>query len=938
MADITTRAGKGSPLTNNEVDANFTNLNDDKLESSQYTASDVLDKIKTVDGSGSGLDADLLDGNQATDFATSAQGALADSALQSGDNVSELNNDAGYLTSVPSTAIDDLSDVTITSVGDNEVLAYDTTSSAWINQTASEAGLATSAQGALADSALQSGDNVSELTNDSGYITSASVSGLTDTTITSVGDNEVLAYDTASSKWINQTASEAGLATSAQGSLADSALQPNDNISELTNDSGYLTGNQTITLDGDVSGSGTTSITVTVADDSHNHIISNVDGLQTALDNKLETSLKGSANGLAELDANGLVPSSQLPSYVDDVLEYANLAGFPATGETGKIYVAQDTGDIYRWSGSAYIKISDAASTSDEAVKLATARTISLSGDVSGSTTFDGSANVTIAATVADDSHNHIISNVDGLQTALDAKQDASTAIESGDNVSELNNDAGYITSASLDGLTDTTITSVADNQILAYDSATSSWVNQDPDSGASSVEELTDTTITDVADNEVLAYDSTSSKWINQTPAEAGLATSAQGSLADSALQSGDNVSELTNDSGYITGNQTITLSGDVSGSGTTSISVTLTKDPVITLSGAVTGSATMTNLGNVTISTTATSDPTLTLSGDLSGSATFTNLGNATLNAQIVQNAITTTELSVSGNGTAGQILSSDGDGTFSWANASGGAEIVQNAYDLAYQTLNNKGIYLYGPSSNTWIYDSGDTGAAYFYIDESGNYTKTGLKPFTAYVGNYGKPLFVNAMSGYQYDGTIGYNVNNYQDDGYALYIFNKRRYIAEGYSGDGWYQIGGGGGGGAFVSTFEGSVCRAVFPDGEMEIFITSCFISQPAFSNTLLTIAGIIKFTPLQSSFNSLSDLSVVAIEQENGNVNSIVTSDSLAGILGVFPSNFNYLSNNVSNYSDGDYIAIRFSLDTLTVQDAHWYTNWVEQNGVNPLP
>jgi hypothetical protein len=57
------------------------------------------------------------------------------------------------------------------------------------------------------------------------------------------------------------------------------------------------------------------------------------------------------------------------------------------------------------------------------APKLTTARTISLSGDVSGSTSFDGSANVTITATVADDSHNHVISNIDGLQTALDAKE-----------------------------------------------------------------------------------------------------------------------------------------------------------------------------------------------------------------------------------------------------------------------------------------------------------------------------------------------------------------------------------------------------------------------------------------------------------------------------------------------------------------------------------
>jgi len=52
---------------------------------------------------------------------------------------------------------------------------------------------------------------------------------------------------------------------------------------------GYITGNQTITLSGDATGSGTTAITVTVADDSHNHIISNVDGLQTALDGKMAT-------------------------------------------------------------------------------------------------------------------------------------------------------------------------------------------------------------------------------------------------------------------------------------------------------------------------------------------------------------------------------------------------------------------------------------------------------------------------------------------------------------------------------------------------------------------------------------------------------------------------------------------------------------------------
>lgn len=71
-----------------------------------------------------------------------------------------------------------------------------------------------------------------------------------------------------------------------------------------------------------------------------------------------DSSKKGVANGYAGLDAGGKVPASQLPSYVDDVLEYVDLAGFPATGEEGKIYVAKDTNKTYRWSGSAYVEIS----------------------------------------------------------------------------------------------------------------------------------------------------------------------------------------------------------------------------------------------------------------------------------------------------------------------------------------------------------------------------------------------------------------------------------------------------------------------------------------------------------------------------------------------------------------------------------------------------
>ena len=130
----------------------------------------------------------------------------------------------------------------------------------------------------------------------------------------------------------------------------------------------------------------------------------------------------------------GTVPASQLPSYVDDVEEYATYAGFPGTGEAGKIYVDIATGDIYRWSGSGYVQVNDAVSSADQATRLATARTISLGGDVTGSASFDGTANITITAAVADDSHDHTIANVDGLQTALDGKL-ASTSTT--DNITE---------------------------------------------------------------------------------------------------------------------------------------------------------------------------------------------------------------------------------------------------------------------------------------------------------------------------------------------------------------------------------------------------------------------------------------------------------------------------------------------------------------------
>ena len=168
-------------------------------------------------------------------------------------------------------------------------------------------------------------------------------------------------------------------------------------------------------------------------------------------DAQVKRSEMGVAGGVATLGTDGKVPSAQLPSYVDDVLEFENNGKFPATGETGKIYVAKDTNLTYRWSGSGYVEISvslalgetsstayagdkgkalaDRLATAEgnitsndgditalqtratnlengttpagKATKLATARKISVTGDATGNTTFDGSADKSITLTLA---------------------------------------------------------------------------------------------------------------------------------------------------------------------------------------------------------------------------------------------------------------------------------------------------------------------------------------------------------------------------------------------------------------------------------------------------------------------------------------------------------------------------------------------------------
>ena len=184
------------------------------------TLGSLSDSVSTIEGTIETY-GDVVT-HDTSEFATAEQGALADTALQPGDNISELVNDEGYLKAAAlngyategyvNAEIDNITDI-LDSYGDIVTHNVDE--------------FATAEQGQLADTALQSGDNISELTNDANYATESFVEDKIEDVTDTFGDI------------VTHNVSE--FATSAQGALADTALQPNDNISELNNDVGYIT-------------------------------------------------------------------------------------------------------------------------------------------------------------------------------------------------------------------------------------------------------------------------------------------------------------------------------------------------------------------------------------------------------------------------------------------------------------------------------------------------------------------------------------------------------------------------------------------------------------------------------------------------------------------------------------------------------------------------
>ena len=183
------------------------------------------------------------------------------------------------------------------------------------------------------------------------YIKGISISGKT-VTITK-GDGTTSTQTTQDTTYSAATQSAQGLMSAADKKKLD-GIEAGAQVNTITGVKGnaettYRTGNVNLTP---------ANIGAAAASHTHDDRYYTETEINTKLSGKVDTSLIGAASGVASLGTDGKVPSSQLPAFVDDVLEYDKKASFPATGESGKIYVDLATNLTYRWSGSAYVEIS----------------------------------------------------------------------------------------------------------------------------------------------------------------------------------------------------------------------------------------------------------------------------------------------------------------------------------------------------------------------------------------------------------------------------------------------------------------------------------------------------------------------------------------------------------------------------------------------------
>ncbi len=434
---------------------------------------------------------------------------------------------------------------------------------------------------------------------------------------------------------------------------------------------------------------------------------------------KLNLSEKGQPNGVASLDSNGLITSGQLPSYVDDVLEYATYADLPVEGETGKIYVviADETsgGDTssYRWTGSVYAMVSNTVTAADvkalyesntDTNAYTDASVIKLDVDTALSTTaitlptainelVSGKVDKIVGSSLVPDTKvslydSHII-DAANPHTVTKAQVGLSNAEDTRDNVKNVLSATKWTTartitlsgdvsgSASVDGSANVTMTTtVQPNSVaLGTDTTGNYMVGITAGSGLSvshTQGEGSTATITNSAPNvttNITTTHNNTSVVVNSSDGTDGTINSATQTLA--GVMSAADKTKLDGIEVGATGDQTaneiLTSLKTVDGSGSG-----LDADLLDGQEGAYYLNASNLNSGTVndarlpaTITSSTTGNAatatklqtarTIAMSGDISGSTSFDGSGNVTLVAAVSNDSHTHSTSTITGLGTA-------------------------------------------------------------------------------------------------------------------------------------------------------------------------------------------------------------------------------------------------------------------------------------------
>ena len=222
------------------------------------------------------------------------------------------------------------------------------------------------------------------------------LSELQDIHITSIADNQILRWNSANSRWENSSE-----LTTAETDIDNLEGRMDTAESDIDSLESRMT---TAENDIDDIEDGTTVVPKALADQNGDVINTTYLRSATASSTYIPLSQKGVANGVVPLGSNGKVPSQYLSGEQDDLAEYDSLEDFPEVGETDILYVALDTNKLYRWSGSAYVVIS-------ETLALGTTSTTAFRGDL-GQTAYDN----------ADTALDNTLNIIDGTQTLTDTR------------------------------------------------------------------------------------------------------------------------------------------------------------------------------------------------------------------------------------------------------------------------------------------------------------------------------------------------------------------------------------------------------------------------------------------------------------------------------------------------------------------------------------